>query len=112
MLKNAKIKGLGVEMVKYHIRGMGLCRHFVVISVHCLISSLLSVISSPSSRIFPVSSAFGTSCTAGGSSGSGADRLKRFGAGIGRSGSVSSGTLRKMESVRMFLGIGQTNGSE
>ena len=54
--------------------------------------------------IFPASSAFGTSCTTGGSSGSGAARLRRFGAGSGRSGSGSSVTLRKMESPRTFWG--------
>ena len=57
--------------------------------------------------IFPLSSAFGTSCTKGGSSGSGADRLKRFGAGSGRSGSVSSVTLRTMESLWNYYGWGK-----
>ena len=57
--------------------------------------------------IFPLSSAFGTSCTKGGSSGSGADRLKRFGAGSGRSGSGSSVTLRTMESLWNYCGMGK-----
>jgi hypothetical protein len=57
--------------------------------------------------IFPLSSAFGTSCTEGGSSGSGADRLKRFGAGSGRSGSVSSATLCPMESLWNYCGLGK-----
>jgi hypothetical protein len=57
--------------------------------------------------IFPLSSAFGTSCIKGGSSGSGSDRLKRFGAGSGRSGSGSSVTLRKMESLWIFWGMGK-----
>ena len=89
MLKHAKIKGSRWKWWKVILGGWDW------VGVHGFAHDFL---------IFPVSSAFGTSCTTGDSSGSGAARLKRFGAGSGRSGSGSSVTLRKMESPRAFWG--------